>query len=65
MKVDTYYEWEAPRSARLEWVEDGGPLARLIVTCRDGSSDVVEVVAIGRGRMLPAVVEVNVKEVPE
>lgn len=64
MKADSFYEWEAPMLVRLEWVEDGGPLARLIVTCRDGSSDVVEVVAIGRGRMLPAVVEVNVKETP-
>lgn len=64
MKADTSYEWEAPQSARLEWVEDGGPLARLIVTCQDGSADVIEIVAIGRGRLLPAVVEVNVKETP-
>lgn len=62
MRHDTYYEWDAPVLVRLEWTEDGAATARLVVTCADGSEDVIDVVAVSRGRLLPAVVDVVVQE---
>lgn len=61
MNLDSCYEWDTVNLVRLEWVEDGDRLARLTVTNMDGTKDIIEIVAVSRGRLLPAAVEVQDK----
>ena len=56
---DTGTHWSQPPSVTLEWNEDGSTLVRLTVVQRDGSTAVVDLEAVSRGRLLPAVIEVT------
>jgi hypothetical protein len=59
---DTWYEWHSPAKVSLSWTANGGQAARIVVALAGGSTDVIDVVAVSRGRLAPATVDVQAKD---
>jgi hypothetical protein len=62
---DSGHQWDDCLAVSLTFTEDGGETVVLLtVTHKDGSQDVIQLVAVRRGRLLASVLRARTQEAP-